>query len=172
MFNKSEICFLFRHCGLTNPSWAELRHFVWFLNAQLKACDASMFCGPLLDKDWPGFKIFVVKSMIKMSRDFATRSLQLSEQSPSLQTRENAADEVIERFQLKRRWESSPHPYLFFNDDNISMTFLGFNISPTGDMIDQVTRQVLERNVMRKNLQEALIRQRVPLNENFDRLHR
>ena len=54
----------------------------------------------------------------------------------------------------------------------MSMTFLGFNISPNGDMIDQMTREVLEHNVMRKNLQDALKHQGVPLNENFDRLHR
>ena len=85
---------------------------------------------------------------------------------------ENNQDDVIERFQLKRRWESSPHPYVFFNDDGISMTFLGFNITPDGNMVDQATRNVLERNVMHRDLQQALRHNRVPLNENFDDLHR
>ncbi|NXF88619.1 RN213 ligase, partial [Eubucco bourcierii] len=32
------------HCGITDPSWAELRNFAWFLNIQLKDCEASVFC--------------------------------------------------------------------------------------------------------------------------------
>ena len=74
----------FRYCGLRDPSWAELRHFVWFLNIQLSDCDQSAFCDPIFAQDLPGFKQFVVKFMVQMSRDFATRSLQLSEESPSL----------------------------------------------------------------------------------------
>ena len=75
--------FPYRYCGILEPSWAELRHFVHFLNVQLQDCDRSAFCDPVFAKDLPGFKQFVVKSMIQMSRDFATRSLQLSEESPS-----------------------------------------------------------------------------------------
>lgn len=66
----------------------------------------------------------------------------------------------------------SPHPYVFFNSDRHSMTFLGFNIDARGNMLDQRTNAVLEQNVMPKPLQEALVRNRVPLNENFDRLAR
>ena len=75
--------FNFRHCGLRDPSWAELRHFVWFLNIQLLQSDLSVFCGPFLAQDLPGFKRFVVKCMIQMSRDFATTSLVISEETPS-----------------------------------------------------------------------------------------
>ena len=66
----------------------------------------------------------------------------------------------------------SPHPYAFFNADHHSMTFLGFNIDAEGNMIDQISGQILDRNVMLKPLQEALKRNHVPLNENFDNLQR
>ena len=53
------------------------------------------------------------------------------------------------------------------------MTFLGFNINrQTGDLIDQQTGTVLEKAIMAKNLQDSLLRNRVPLYENFDQLQR
>ena len=67
----------------------------------------------------------------------------------------------------------SPHPYLFFNMDRITMTFLGFNIDrQTGNLVDAQTGTVLEEGIMPRNLQDALIRNRVPINENFDGLPR
>ena len=81
----NSIAYFFRHCGLQDPSWAELRHFVSFLNVQLLDCDMSSFCSAYVAEDLPGFRMFVVKSMIQMSRDFATRSLNISEQTPGIQ---------------------------------------------------------------------------------------
>lgn len=67
----------------------------------------------------------------------------------------------------------SPHPYLFFNMDRITMTFLGFNIDrQTGNLVDAQTGRVLEAGIMQRNLQDALKRNRVPINENFDGLPR
>ncbi|NWI54181.1 RN213 ligase, partial [Calyptomena viridis] len=34
------------HCGVVDPSWAELRNFTCFLNTQLRDCEASVFCDP------------------------------------------------------------------------------------------------------------------------------
>ncbi|NWU89935.1 RN213 ligase, partial [Upupa epops] len=34
------------YCGVADPSWAELRNFAWFLNVQLRDCEASVFCNP------------------------------------------------------------------------------------------------------------------------------
>ena len=52
-----------------DPSWAELRHFVNFLNSQLQSCEESTFCnmehvGDTLE----GFRSFVVNFMILMSQ--------------------------------------------------------------------------------------------------------
>ncbi|XP_041354587.1 E3 ubiquitin-protein ligase rnf213-alpha-like [Gigantopelta aegis] len=165
---------LLRHCGVPDPSWAELHHFVWFLNTQLCDFERSVFCSPELQDDLPGFSLFVLKFVIQMSRDFATRSLNMSEETPIGDAEQEEPDEdVISRFQMRRTWESSPHPYIFFNPDGQTMTFLGFNINrQTGDLIDQQTGHVLEPAIMAKNLQDSLIRNRVPLNENFDQLQR
>ena len=52
-----------------DPSWAELRHFVNFLNSQLQACENSTFCNmELVGDTLEGFRSFVVQFMILMSR--------------------------------------------------------------------------------------------------------
>ena len=58
-----------RYCGIRDPSWAELHHFVNFLNSQLRDAEESIFCitelvGDLLQ----GFRTFVVRFLIQMSR--------------------------------------------------------------------------------------------------------
>ena len=57
---------LLQYCGIPDPSWAELRHFVWFLNTQLQDTEKSIFCQ--VEEDLPGFRLFVVKFMIQMSK--------------------------------------------------------------------------------------------------------
>ncbi len=53
------------------------------------------------------------------------------------------------------------------------MTFLGFNIDrQTGDMLDPQTNTVLEKNIIKRDLLEALRRNFVNLNEKFDDLPR
>ncbi|XP_071112725.1 E3 ubiquitin-protein ligase rnf213-alpha-like isoform X2 [Haliotis cracherodii] len=165
---------LLQHCGVRDPAWSELHNFVWFLNTQLVDFENSIFCSDLILEDLPGFPVLVLHFLIQMSRDFATRSLVMNEESPldqlNVQERE---EEDLTQFQMKRTWESSPHPYIFFNPDGHTMTFLGFNIDrQTGNMVDQQTGRVLERNLVPKPLQEALIRNRVNINENFDQMQR
>ncbi|KAK3585584.1 hypothetical protein CHS0354_036771 [Potamilus streckersoni] len=175
---------LLRHCGVPDPSWAELHHFVWFLNSQLRDFESSSFCSAAAAYYLPGFSIFVLRFLIQMSRDFSTRSLQMSEESPTtmmeidrkMQEEENnvqAEEEGLAQYQMRRTWESSPHPYLFFNPDGHTITFLGFNIDRnTGNLIDQQTRQVLETAIMPINLYDSLVRNRVPIQEDFDSLPR
>ncbi|NWJ10382.1 RN213 ligase, partial [Crypturellus undulatus] len=42
---------LLLHCGIIDPSWSELRNFAWFLNAQLRDCETSIFCNPDFVRD-------------------------------------------------------------------------------------------------------------------------
>ncbi|XP_076109129.1 E3 ubiquitin-protein ligase rnf213-alpha-like [Mytilus galloprovincialis] len=178
---------LLRHCGVKDPSWSELYHFVSFLNRQLQDFETSAFCSPIVLQDLPGFPSFVMKFLIQMSRDFATRSLQISEESPidmlkrQLLDDEEDEEDIEELYEMRRKWESSPHPYLFFNPDHHTMTFLGFNIEKaTGNLIDDQTGESLEDQIMDPTLDQ---RQRtlynglnsqpgVNLSENFDKLSR
>ena len=62
----------------------------------------------------------------------------------------------------------SPHPYLFFNQDHITMTFLGFFINSAGDLVDPQTSQILEKGLMSKPLRNGLQAQRVDFATNIE----
>ncbi|XP_072028224.1 E3 ubiquitin-protein ligase rnf213-alpha-like [Amphiura filiformis] len=176
---------LLRNCGVIDPSWAELRHFAHFLSIQLQDCQQSTFCIPelLADTGLQGFKSFVVKFMVQMAKDFATPSLNMSEESPSKAmlllgnndgrgNGQQADIPELAAFQLRRRWESSFHPYIFFNHDHESMTFMGFIINQQGFLIDSTRRQIIEPGLMTPELRGGLQLQRVDLNTDFDQLSR
>ncbi|XP_029904896.1 E3 ubiquitin-protein ligase rnf213-alpha-like [Myripristis murdjan] len=170
---------LFLYCGVIDPSWAELRNFVWFLNLQLQDCENSVFCKhELVGDTLDGFKNFVVEFMILMSKDFATPSLCITDQSSGRQqidlSQLNERD--LAPFLIRKRWESEPHPYIFFNDDHMSMTFIGFHLERNNqngyDAINPSTREVIKKNIMTRELYTGLRLQRVPFNMNFDQLSR
>jgi hypothetical protein len=53
------------------------------------------------------------------------------------------------------------------------MTFLGFYVDrASGNIIEPATGQVLLERAMSHELQNALVANRVPINENFERLER
>ena len=54
---------------MKDPSWAEIRHFVRFLDLQLRSCENSYFTNEEFVGDvLAGFKSFVVNFMTQMSR--------------------------------------------------------------------------------------------------------
>nr|XP_046247516.1 E3 ubiquitin-protein ligase rnf213-alpha-like isoform X2 [Scatophagus argus] len=167
------------YCGVIDPSWAELHNFVWFLNLQLQDCENSVFCKVEFVGDTLfGFKNFVVEFMILMSKDFATPSLCMSDQSPGRQHIDTSGlnERDLAPFLIRKRWESEPHPYIFFNDDHMSMTFIGFHLKLNDqkqvDAINPLTGEVIKRNIMTQQLYTGLRLQRVPFNRDFDQLSR
>ncbi|KAM9346074.1 E3 ubiquitin-protein ligase rnf213-alpha-like [Symphorus nematophorus] len=170
---------LLMYCGIMDPSWAELRNFAWFLNLQLQDCETSVFCDVNITGDTlTGFKTFVVDFMILMAKDFATPSLSISDQSPGRLQMDltGVRDEDLAPFRIRKRWEKEPHPYIFFNDDHVSMTFIGFHLQPNEqnyvDAIEPKSKRVIKKNVMTRALYEGLQLQRVPFNIDFDSLPR
>ena len=66
----------FRECGVKDPSWVELNHFLKFLDIQLSSCETSIFCNEDLVGDvMSGLKSFVVKFMIRMSKVGVVKTL-------------------------------------------------------------------------------------------------
>ncbi|XP_054899206.1 E3 ubiquitin-protein ligase rnf213-beta [Poeciliopsis prolifica] len=169
---------LLLHCGMENPSWGELKNFSWFLNVQLEDCEVSVFCDPdFLADHLPGFKDFIVKFMIHMARDFASPSLNTSDESPTLHIESNLEDDLLTRLSIRKRWENESHPYIFFNADHSSMSFLGFNVQlcprrNTLRAVDPHSNKVLIESVMSQELFDGLQRQRISLTEDFDQLPR
>ncbi|GAA6104753.1 E3 ubiquitin-protein ligase rnf213-alpha-like isoform X4 [Tachysurus ichikawai] len=170
---------LFFYCGIVDPSWAELRNFAWFLNLQLQDCETSIFCNmDIVGDTLRGFRKFVVDFMILMAKDFATPSLNISDQSLRRQHIDlsDANEEDLAPFHIRKRWETEPHPYIFFNDDHESMTFIGFHLRLNNengvDAFDPATNRVIRKNIMTKQLYTGLQHNKVPFNINFDDLPR
>ena len=100
----------YSNCGIRDPTWSEIRHFIEFLDIQLKSCEESVFCDQMFVGDvMSGLKSFVVKFMIRMSRDFATSSLQGEVARENLEDTDGEnEDDNLEQYQIafRRRWES------------------------------------------------------------------
>ena len=61
------------NCCVQNPTWMEISNFTSFLNHQMKLAKNSNFLSPDASEDFPGFRTFVTRFLIQMSKDFSTR---------------------------------------------------------------------------------------------------
>ena len=142
---------------IEDPSWRELDNFVCFLNTQLLCYENSSFTNTILAPELGAqFNAFVVKFMITMSEEFATRSLKISEGAG-----------VLEEHALEKLWDKTFHPYLFFNNDGMSFTFIGFKIQAPGDLVDVVTNEIRKRDFMNQDLLGRLRGQRVTFKDDY-----
>ena len=68
------------------------------------------------------------------------------------------------------------HPYLFFNQDHVTLTFLGFNVDSRGNLYDPDTKKIIQCGIMTRDLYQDLNRQMerdyMALNTNYNRLKR
>ena len=62
---------------------------------------------------------------------------------------------------------SSFHPYIFFNQDRITMTFVGFHIDNSGSLTDPDSQKIIEKNLMSRQLRIGLELQGVDMNTNY-----
>lgn len=154
---------------IEDPSWMELRNFAHFLDVQLEKYEKSVFCSDILKDDLTGFRSFVVKFMITMSRDFTMPSLRTSDQS-NLSLR-NEDEYILSKYQIDRRWEQNSHPYIMFNADGVSITFLGFHIKNL-HAVDVHSGKVIEHNIISRTLLAQLKLQKVPMNIDFNNMTR
>ena len=61
----------------------------------------------------------------------------------------------------------SAHPYIFFNDDGMTLTFVGFMVSSKGDLIN-ASKRILEQAIMSIQLKEALKPQGADFEDNYE----
>ena len=95
-----------RNCGVVDPSWSEIKHFVEFLNIQLQSCEESVYCDEALVGDiLAGLKAFTVRFMIRMSKDFATPSLEgeVARENPVVVDQQDQLHQY--RIDSRRHWE-------------------------------------------------------------------
>lgn len=61
----------------------------------------------------------------------------------------------------------SCHPYIFFNQDRVSITFVGFKVTGNGDLVDPSTGGVIERAIMSSQLYTGLKQNRVNFEDDY-----
>ena len=66
------------------------------------------------------------------------------------------------------RWENSPHPYVFFNDDGDSISFLGIHLDRNLNLVAEQTGEVMEESIMGRGLYQGLVGNNVVFNRDFD----
>ena len=70
------------------------------------------------------------------------------------------------RFHTQPHTHSS-HPYIFFNNDRTSITFVGFRVTQTGDLINPVDMKVIERGIITPQLYVGLKQNQVNFDEDY-----
>ena len=63
----------------------------------------------------------------------------------------------------------SPHPYIFFNEDRVSITFVGFVVQmcgQRGNLVNPNNQQILEKDIITKQLYEGLKHNKVDFQDN------
>lgn len=63
---------------------------------------------------------------------------------------------------------SSIHPYIFFNPDHETLTFLGFRVDLDGNLLDPQTGETIGEQLMSRHLRTGLHVQKVDLNNDFE----
>ena len=63
---------------------------------------------------------------------------------------------------------NSSHPYIFFNQDRVTMTFVGFHIDQNGNLIDPDRRIIIQPNLMSRHLRTGLFVQKVDMETNYE----
>ena len=66
----------------------------------------------------------------------------------------------------------SPHPYIFFNEDRMSMTFLGFLLNQNGDLLNPASSEVLVPKLVDPTLRGQLKHQGVDFDVNYEKRDR
>ena len=64
----------------------------------------------------------------------------------------------------------STHPYIFFNPDHVTLTFLGFQVDADGvsQFLDPQTGEIIQQQLMSRHLRTGLHVQNVDLNNDFE----
>ncbi|XP_072022239.1 E3 ubiquitin-protein ligase rnf213-alpha-like [Amphiura filiformis] len=105
----------------------------------------------------------------QVSRDDDESMFSLQDSVP--QTTSKPQDEDLSAFTLKRRWEESLHPYLFFNDDRHTFTFIGFVIDSNLCLKDHRTETYHPTPIMDFRLKVALEHQGVRFDQTFEQMY-
>ena len=128
-------------------------------------------------------------------KDFATSSLQGEVARENEEDNDGGGDLKQYEIDRRRRWEQryvnttaamqqdwfpsflsldplppcSSHPYIFFNQDQTSITFVGFRVTQDGDLIDPAHGGILEQAIVTKQLCAGLKQNGVNFDDDYQK---
>ncbi|CAF0704523.1 unnamed protein product [Brachionus calyciflorus] len=158
---------LLEYSGLNSPNWADLHSFVNFLDNQLEVLETAR-----LIREVPYLKNVCGRFLILMAKDFGIPSLNLGDGSDVVSLgSDNRVEIQLDRLEIARNWENMTHPYILFNNDRETFTFMGIYldrrqykfINPNNGQIIQSVQINLDANT-----RIALLQQRIPIYDNFN----
>ncbi|XP_072036424.1 E3 ubiquitin-protein ligase rnf213-alpha-like [Amphiura filiformis] len=145
---------LLKHCGTEDPSWRALNNFAKFMTLQLRKCEASGLC-TIRNLKHVGFKRFVVQFLARMAREFSSPWMKFQGQTQTPD--DNSDDDNTVIYELLRTWNTSTHPYIFFNKEGEgTMSYYGCKFTPEGTLVDSMTGAIMEENMVSKDLMHGL----------------
>jgi hypothetical protein len=132
---------LLKHTELKNPSWAELAYFTTFLDEQLELIERSTLLASITE-----LRGICSRFIIMMAYDFGSPSLNIGSDSTLFNVKANNDLEVqIEKLEIARKWENTAHPYIIFNSDRKTFTFMGIYL----DRYKYINAQILNKNFIK-----------------------
>ena len=157
---------------LKNPNWSELNNFVNFLDEQLDVLENAVIISEIKE-----LKSICARLLVMMAYDFGLPTLNLSENSNVFNvTSDNQIQLSIEQLEIARSWENSSHPYMIPNlPDRESFTFMGIYLNRRNyEFMNPNTNQVFDMLNLKitSTLRIELLRQKVPIYDNFDEFPR
>ena len=74
---------------------------------------------------------------------------------------------MIDTFSYIQMFQFSSHPYLFFNQDGYTMTFMGLWVDKAGNLIDFRTKEIIAKNFLDKRLRRKLQKNLISFDEDY-----
>jgi E3 ubiquitin-protein ligase RNF213 len=162
---------LLEYSELKHPNWTELNNFVNFLDEHLEVLENAS-----LIKELPELRSITAQFIILMAHDFGLPSLNIGEKSNSISINEDNQIQIsIHSLEIARKWDLIFHPYIIFNSDRETFTFMGIYLDRRKyKFINPNNNTILEENEykIKPQLRIELLKQRVPLYDNFNEFPR
>ena len=162
---------LLDYSELKNPNWSELHNFVSFLDEQLEVLENADLLHQILD-----LRFLVAKYLIMMAYDFGLPSLNIGEDCEVFSvTDDNQIQVQINKLEVARSWQNTKHPYIIFNSDRQTFTFMGIYLDRRKyKFIDPNTNEIMNDTEIQINntLRINLLKERIPIYDNFNEFPR
>lgn len=158
---------ILQYSGLRNPNWADVYNFVNFLDNQLEVLENARLINEVTN-----LRGICARFIIMMAQDFGIPSLNLGDGSDVVNVRsDNRVEIQLDKLEIARHWENMQHPYIIFNADRQTFTFMGIYLDRRDyKFLNPNTKKPIGDTgiVITPQMRIDLLRQKVPIYDNFN----